>query len=725
MNDIIQLENKYYISVNSSYADDRVKVLNHTNTFGIFDRWGDIKLLGEEVQGIYHNGTRYISDIELLINDKRPLLLSSSVKRENEILSIDLTNPAFKDVEGDQIANGLIHIGRSKFLRDGECHEEIRLNNFGNETCTVEISLFFNADFKDIFEVRGIGRSRRGDIYQVEHAEDSTLRICYRGLDKIKRITEVRFSQKPFSWEKLNKAVFRIELQPRVQTNFDYTLHFLTEDNQPDHSGYAEGRERLETEVKKGYEIISGIRTSNEQFNQWLNRSQYDLLSLLADTRYGKYPFAGVPWYNTAFGRDGIITSLQVLWIAPDIAKDVLNYLAQTQATEENPYQDAEPGKVIHEVRSGEMVELGEIPFKRYYGSVDATPLFVVLAGAYYKRTGDLETIERIWPNIEAALNWIDKYGDIDGDGFVDYKHKSENGLTNQGWKDSYDSISDENGDLAVPPIALCEVQGYVYDAKVHAAILSEKLGYIEKAQQLREEAEDLKKRFNEQYWDEEQQCFVIALDGNKKACRVVSSNAGHCLYSGIVDEEKAGKLIARLMQDDMFNGWGIRTLSKNEQRFNPMSYHNGSIWPHDVSLIARGFSTYGFKEETSKLTTALFDASIFIELQRLPELFCGFDRRRDEGPTDYPVACSPQSWAVASVFMLLEACLNIKIDVAEQRVYFNKPFLPQGLDFIEISRLKLGDGYADLELHCENEAVGIKVKNCPQGWQILLITES
>jgi glycogen debranching enzyme len=724
MNDIIQLENKYYISVNSSYADDRVKVLNHTNTFGIFDRWGDVKLLGEEVQGIYHNGTRYISDIEMRINGVRPLLLSSSVKKENEILSIDLTNPSMKDVDGESIASSMLHIGRSKFLRNGECHEEIRLNNFATETYTIEISLAFDADFKDIFEVRGIGRNKRGEIYQVDHLSEDTLRISYLGLDNIKRYTEVHFSQTPFSWDSHSKAIFRIELEPHKQVNFDYTIHFFTDNEQPEYSGYADGRALLEKEVKKGYEIIAGIKTSNEQFNEWVDRSQFDLLSLLADTRYGKYPFAGVPWYNTAFGRDGIITSLQTLWIAPDIAKDVLNYLAQTQATEVNPYQDAEPGKVIHEVRSGEMVELGEIPFKRYYGSVDATPLFVVLAGAYYKRTGDIDTIKKIWPNIEAALNWIDEYGDIDGDGFVDYKHKSENGLTNQGWKDSYDSISDEMGHLAEPPIALCEVQGYVYDAKLQAATLSEQLGMPDKAKQLRDEAEDLKRRFNEQYWDEELQCFVIALDGNKKACRVVSSNAGHCLYSGIVDEDKAAKLIARLMQEDMFNGWGIRTLSKNEKRFNPMSYHNGSIWPHDVSLIAKGFSNYGFKEQTLQLTASLFDASTFIELQRLPELFCGFDRRRDEGPTNYPVACSPQSWAVASVFMMLEACLNIRIEVSERKVYFDKPYLPEGIDHIEISRLKLGDAYADIEFNCENNSVGVKVKSCPKDWQILIVTQ-
>ncbi|HXS35297.1 MAG TPA: amylo-alpha-1,6-glucosidase [Flavipsychrobacter sp.] len=724
--DIIQVENKYYISVNSTYADDRTKVLNHIDTFGIFDRQGDIKQMGEEVQGIYHNGMRFISDLDFRINNNRPLLLSSSIKEENEILSVDLTNPVMQNTNSDTpIPKGVIYIGRSKFVRNGACYEQIKFFNYGNEPVEFNATISVNADFKDIFEIRGIKREKRGEIYEVKHANGNKIIISYLGLDKVKRFTEITFNPKPSEWEQHNKAKFKISLAPQQYKLIDYTLQFLTDkDEGVEKLDYIVARQKLEAELTETDKIITQISTSNPQFDQWITRSEFDILSLLADTPYGKYPYAGVPWYNTAFGRDGIITALETLWAAPDIAHDVLVFLANNQATEISAQQDAEPGKIVHEMREGEMVDLGEIPFKKYYGSVDATPLFLVLAGAYYRRTADIKTIQEIWPHIEAALNWIDKYGDIDNDGFVDYSHKSVNGLINQGWKDSFDSISDEHGNLATPPISLCEVQGYVYDAKIQIAKLATVLGYNNTADRLSKEAADLKKRFNKQFWDEKLQCYVIALDGDKKPCRITASNAGHCLFSGIADEDKAVKVSKTLLSEDMYSGWGVRTLSRKEVRYNPMSYHNGSVWPHDVAIIAKGFSRYGLDSETLQLAKGLFDSSLFIELQRLPELFCGFERRRGEGPTDYPVACSPQAWSVAAVYLLLDACLRIDIDAEAKKVYFNKPVLPESLDTITINHLKLGDGYASIQLFCERNSVGVKVKSCPEGWQILLATE-
>jgi glycogen debranching enzyme len=722
MSDIIQLENKYYVAVNSTYADDRVKVLNHADTFGIFDRWGDVQQIGEEVQGIYHHGMRFISNLDFRINDKRPLLLSSSVKDENEILSVDLTNPLL--YYGDNIIpKGVLHFGRSKFIRNGACYEQIKITNYGSEPYHFETSLRFDADFRDIFEVRGIKREHRGEITEIRHLPQGKVRICYDGLDKVRRIAQVHFSEKPHKWQGHNCAMFHIELNPHEEFLIEYFIHFLIGDEEKEWLSYGEAKRRLENELKESANILAKIKTSNQQFNQWISQSQNDLLSLLANTEHSKYPYAGVPWYNTAFGRDGIITALETLWLAPDIAKNVLRYLANTQATEVNEYQDAEPGKIIHEVRGGEMVAMNEIPFRRYYGSVDSTPLFVMLAAAYYNRTADKEFIQSIWKNIEAALYWIDNYGDVDGDGFIEYQHKSINGLTNQGWKDSHDSIMHADGTLAEPPIALCEVQAYVYDAKKGAAKLARVLGHTSTAERLEKDAEMLKQKFNEAFWDEELGTYVLALDGNKKPCRVVASNAGHTLLTSITDSEKAKRIAQRMLQEDMFSGWGIRTLSKNEKRYNPMSYHNGSIWPHDVAIIARGFSKYGLSDETLQLTSALFDASLFIELQRLPELFCGFERRKGEGPTNYPVACSPQAWSVAAVFMLLESCLHIDIYAEEKKVYFYKPMLPQGIDELEIKGLKLGNSSADLKLYCENGSVGVKVKHCPEGWQVLMIT--
>ncbi|MER3471552.1 MAG: amylo-alpha-1,6-glucosidase [Chitinophagaceae bacterium] len=723
MNDIIQLENKYYVAVNSTYADDRMKVLNHADTFGIFDRWGDVQQIGEEVQGIYHNGMRFVSNLDFRINGKRPLLLSSSVKDENEILSVDLTNPALQ-TDGSIIPKGVLHLGRSKFIRNGACYEQIKITNYGNERYDFEISLRFDADFKDIFEVRGIKREHRGEITEIRHLPQGKVRIYYDGLDKVRRITQVHFSEKPDKWQGHDCAIFRVELEPHKEFTIEYAIHFLIGDEEKQLLSFNEARQRLERELKELANILARIKTSNDQFNQWITQSANDLLSLLANTEHSKYPYAGVPWYNTAFGRDGIITALETLWLAPDIAKNVLRYLANTQAIEANEYQDAEPGKIIHEVRGGEMVAMNEIPFKRYYGSIDSTPLFVILAAAYYNRTADIEFIKSIWKNIEAALYWIDNYGDVDGDGFIEYQHKSVNGLTNQGWKDSHDSIMHAHGALAEPPIALCEVQAYVYDAKKGAAKLAKVLGYDSMAERLEKDAELLKQKFNEAFWDEQLETYVLALDGKKQPCRVVASNAGHTLLTSIVEPEKAKRIAKRLLQDDMFSGWGIRTLSKNEKRYNPMSYHNGSVWPHDVAIIARGFSKYGLSEETLQLTSALFAASLFIELQRLPELFCGFERRKGEGPTNYPVACSPQAWSVAAVFMLLEACLHIDIYAEEKKVYFYKPMMPLGIEELKISRLKLGDGYANLKLYCENGSVGVKVISLPQGWQVLMITE-
>lgn len=728
MSELIQLENKFYISVNSTYADDRVKVLNHVNTFGIFDRWGDIKQIGEEVQGIYHNGTRYISHFELRLNDQRPLLLSSSVKEENEILSVDLTNPLL--MAGDKsIPKDILYIGRSKFIRNGSCMEQIRINNYGCEVYEFELSISFDADFKDIFEVRGITRGRRGEITEIKHLPEGEIRIYYMGLDHVERITCIHFLTKPNDWKGHSKAIYRINLPPHEERYIEYSLHFVENETAGDgkmivSDSFNEGLIKLQDELKKDAGIIATIGTSNEQFNQWIDRSRNDLLTLLAYTEYGRYPFAGVPWYNTAFGRDGIITALETLWAAPDIARAVLLYLSRTQATELDPYRDAEPGKIMHEIRGGEMAALNEIPFKRYYGSVDSTPLFVMLAGAYFGRTADLEFMQTLWPHIEAAMRWINHYGDPDGDGFVEYQHKSINGLTNQGWKDSHDSIMHTDGTFAPSPIALCEVQGYVYDAKKQAAKIAAALGYTDNSLKWESEAAQLKRNFNEQFWDEELSCYVLALDGRKKSCRVVTSNAGHCLFTSIADDEKAKKLAKRLLQPDMFTGWGIRTLGMWEKRYNPMSYHNGSVWPHDVAIIGRGFSKYGLIPETLQITSALFDASLFIELQRLPELFCGFDRRRGEGPTNYPVACSPQAWSVGAVFMLLEACLHMDIYAAQKKVYFYNPVIPEGIDEVTISGLKLGEEYANFKLFSKNSTIGIKVMDCPPGWQILIIAE-
>jgi glycogen debranching enzyme len=367
-----------------------------------------------------------------------------------------------------------------------------------------------------------------------------------------------------------------------------------------------------------------------------------------------------VPWFSTVFGRDGIITALQTLWLNPEIAKGVLEYLASSQADRTDAMADSEPGKILHEMRRSEMAATGEVPFARYYGSVDATPLFIILAGAYFDRTADRDFVERLWPNIGRALSWIDDYGDVDGDGFVEYARHSGKGLVQQGWKDSSDSVFHSDGKIAEPPVALCEVQGYVYAAKLAAAKLSRVLGNVDRSCALEVQAETLRTRFEEAFWCEDLGTYALALDGRKRPCRVRASNAGHCLYSGIASPERGRRVAETLLGNEFFTGWGIRTLGKSEVRYNPLSYHNGSIWPHDNSIIASGLARYGSKKLAGQVLLALLDLSSEVDLHRLPELFCGLKRRPAEGPTLYPVACSPQAWSAAAPFLILEGCLGI-----------------------------------------------------------------
>jgi glycogen debranching enzyme len=699
--EVIPIHEHFYILSTSPRIDDRTRVLKHGDTFAVFDRFGDIAGYGTGELGIYHRDTRFISRLTMKLAGERPLLLSSSVKDDNTVFAVDATNP---DIEQDgalKIPRGTVHIFRSKLLWRQTCYERIRIRNYGSQEVRLNLALELGVDFVDIFEVRGSLRARRGR-QSPARVQAGVLVYEYEGLDRCVRRTRIVFDRPPGRLS-AGEAHYDVQLGPGCEEEYRYAITCEIDGSVAVATpprvllGYEDVTQQVAAALHSARRDASEVFTSNEQFNAWLSRSLADLNMMRTDTPDGVYPYAGVPWFCAPFGRDGIVTALAYLSFDPMLARGVLKYLAATQAETENASQDAEPGKVLHEARDGEMAVTGEVPFHRYYGSVDATPLFVVLAGAYYKRTGDLAFIQSIWPHVLRALEWIDKYGDADHDGFVEYARQSHHGLINQGWKDSDDSVFHSDGSIAEGPIALCEVQGYVYAAKRAAADLAVALGDMGLARSLADAADALRDRFNAAFWCEDISTYALALDGDKRPCRVRTSNAGHCLFAGIATQERARRVAATLTSEASFSGWGVRTVAAGEARYNPMSYHNGTVWPHDNALIAAGLAGYGLNAEAARILTGLFDASLFFDLHRLPELFCGFPRRLGEPPTLYPVACSPQTWAAVAVFLLLESCLGLKVLGSEGRVVLNNPYLPESLQFVEVRNLQIRDASLDL----------------------------
>jgi glycogen debranching enzyme len=694
----------FYIQATESIQARWPRTLKNGDMFGLFDAFGDVVGPGATPGGLFHQDTRHLSGLEFLIDGQRPLLLSSAVENDNVVLTVDLSNPDIYENDKIILPREILHVRRSKFLWDGACYERFAIHNFDADPQRCWLTFNFQADFRDLFEIRGIQRPRRGTT--TIRVDESTLTFRYQGLDDIERRTEIHLDPRPDRLSE-SQALYALDLKPGEQRAIILTVRCIAA---KEVTTFSEPYRAARRAAQKASYLGGTVSSSNALANRMLHRAGADLSMLITETPDGPYPYAGTPWFSTPFGRDGLITALQMLWIDPSLAKGVLRYLARTQAITSDPRADADPGKILHETRACEMANLGEVPFGRYYGSIDSTPLFVLLASRYFLRTGDQETIRALWPNLEAALGWIDRYGDRDGDGFVEYYRESENGLANQGWKDSHDSIFHADGQLATGPIALCEVQAYVYAAKQGAAIMARMLGEHARADALAEAAETLRTRFQKAFWCEDLGVYAIALDGAKKPCRVRSSNAGQVLFCGIASADHAARLAKSLMTPEMFSGWGVRTLASDAPRFNPMSYHDGSVWPHDNALIALGLGRYGFKRAAASIFGGLFDASGHMDLMRFPELFCGFPRRRGTAPTLYPVACQPQAWASATPFALLEACLGIVCDHERREIRFHNPLLPKFLEEIRIRNLSLDGASADLRLRRNGEGTEVAI---------------
>ncbi|MCG0238842.1 MAG: substrate-binding domain-containing protein [Firmicutes bacterium] len=673
--------------------------LKEADLFLVCSDNGDV-VGGSSAQGLYFRDTRYLSQLELRVSGEPAHLLSASAA-ENLQMRFYYLGRKIEPSPGDPDPLTSLGIQRRRVIDQGVLYEQIELIQYGTRPVNVQVELRFGADFRDLFEARGMVRPARGVDLPPEVGTDRVI-LGYRGLDHQVRRTLV-VAQTPPAEMDGRRAVWTLSLAAGQRAQLSLAVAPERDGGFPEIRSFNEALERLQRSYAEWLQQTAVVETDNPLVNRTLERSRLDLRALLTDLGYGPMTVAGIPWFAVPFGRDSVITALQTLMLNPSLAVGTLKTLAALQGREVNPARLEEPGKILHEMRSGEMANLGEIPYGRYYGTVDATPLFLVLVGETYRWTGDLELAASLLPQIKAALEWIHKYGDLDGDGFVEYQSDPQ-GLKVQSWKDSHDSMAHRSGELASAPMAVSEVQGYVYDAYRKLAPLLRDLaaaGYGDDlaalAAELEARADALQARFAQAFWMPDRQFYAIALDREKRQVGTVSSNPGHCLWSGIVPPEHRRAVADLLMSDRLFSGWGVRTLAEGETTYNPMSYHNGSVWPHDNAIIALGLKRAGFDEYAARLAEALFKVANYFPYNRLPELFCGHPASEGE-PVQYPVACSPQAWAAATPFMLTQAILGLEPDAPRGTLRL-RPRLPASIGWMRVQNLRVGRAVVDLEV--------------------------
>ena len=673
------------------------------DTFLVADAYGDV--LGG-ADGLFHNDTRILSRWRLLVGGKPPTLLSGGVSQDNVVFTAHMLNKVLPAPGGPLGPPGVLHIERKRLLWEQRLYERVAIESYSNGEIILPLQFEFGVDFRDMFEVRGARRPKRGRRLPPD-ADGRTVRFAYLGLDGVERTSVITFSDPPARLGP-SSAEFYYGLKPGGRLELFIEIGEL-EAGPPSRERYRAAAARARFAMRARRRSGARLNSSGRLFNGWLAKSRADIALLTTPTETGPYPYAGIPWFSTAFGRDAVITAWQILWFDPSLAEGVLTYLAAHQAQEVSKFRDAEPGKIMHETRRGEMAGLGEVPFGRYYGGVDTTPLFVALAGAYAERTGDRALINRLWPALERAAAWVRRKMDANPYGLVDYARAAESGLANQGWKDSGDSVFHADGRTPPGPIALVEVQGYAYAAFRAMARFTAERGDARAATDWTQRAEDLREAVERLFWMEDEGFYGMALDGDGRLCRVLASNPGHLLFCGLPEPRRARRVAERLMSPEFASGWGLRTLAAGQPRYNPMSYHNGSIWPHDTALCAMGLARYGERDGVVRLISTLFETAVELEM-RLPELYCGFHRSAGEPAVPYPVACIPQAWAAGSVFMMLQACLGLRIDGAAGEFEVHDPRLPIGIDCITVEGLQVGATCVSLRF--ERDGAHVRVRS-------------
>ncbi|MEI7474871.1 MAG: amylo-alpha-1,6-glucosidase [bacterium] len=707
-----------YLTQMSEDFNPQRRTIKNNNIFLVTDPNGNVLKQNASGYGLYTYDTRFLNRLELKINSTTPVVLSSSTESGHSSVII-CTNIGMKshDEPNKFIAQETVQIKREGIIY-GAYFETITVSNYNNFNINLKVDLYFDADFADIFQVRGWSVDNQGTKEKLI-TQDNILKFIYKEPPKTGATlsTDIGFIETPpseinFLEEGRVSFVFSLESLEEKEIKFKINLKSSAAPSEVISAyDFDEAYEKAIKSDKEWNNVTTGFLVNNEDFNEMISRGSKDIKMLITKAQYGDYIAAGIPWFVTLFGRDCLIAARQSLMLNPNIAKNVLLTLSKFQGKVDNPWKDEEPGKIPHEIRFGEMARSGQVPHETYYGTVDATPLWLMLYYDYFKWTDDKETIEKLWPTALACFEWIDKYSPK-VKGYVAYLRRSSEGLENQYWKDSYNSNIHSDGSHAAPPIAPVEVQGYVYAAKFRVAEIAGYLGNQAMKAKLLQESWALKQRFHEDFWIEDKQFYAMGLDKDGRKMEIITTNPGHCLETGIIDEKYIDIVANRFFAPDMFTGWGIRTLSEDTPLYNPMSYHNGSIWPHDNSLIAYGLAKAGKIDLALRIATGMFESARLMSYKRLPELFCGFPRKynRQDPPVMYPVACIPQAWAAGSIFMLMQAFLNLIPDAQKREITLNNSLLPSWSEYLKLTNLKVGQAYIDIEFRKTNKSIVIDI---------------